>query len=159
EGEGRGTTPSPERREARGQRRPDPKPTEKKSTEVARRQQRRALLRRPFREMSPAEAEALVALAEELGRRFRARVSRRARAARRGRLDFRRTIRRSISRGGVPVDLAMRRRRPGRSDLVVLCDLSGSVRHAAEFFAALLAPAHAFFRRVRFFAFVDHAVE
>jgi uncharacterized protein with von Willebrand factor type A (vWA) domain len=129
------------------------------SAEVRRRRRRRELLRKPFRDMEPAEAEELVALAVELGRRFRARFARRRRPGRRGRLNFRRTIRRSIARGGVPVDLVMRRRRPGRPDLVALCDVSGSVRHAAEFFAAVLAPAHQYFRRVRLLVFVDRAVD
>jgi len=146
-GEGNGPSPRPrlERRAA--------------NPEVRRRQRRRALLARPFREIDPREAEELIELAAELARRFRARLSRRRRASRRGRLDFRRTIRRSIAHGGVPLDLVMRRRRPAPPDLFVLCDLSGSVRHAAEFFAALLAPVHDFFRRVRLFAFVDRAVE
>ena len=109
--------------------------------------------------MEPGEAEELVALAAELGRRFRARLARRRRSGRHGRLDFRRPIRRSIAHGGVPLDLVMRRRRPARPDLLALCDLSGSVRHAAEFFAAVLAPAQDFFRRVRLLVFVDRAVE
>jgi len=159
EGTGASLRPRSEPSKERGNR---PAPVAKKeaaSAEIRRRQQRRALLARPFREMEPREAEELVLLAAELGRRFRARLARRRRAGRRGRLDFRRTLRRSIARGGVPVDLVMRRLRPGRPDLVALCDLSGSVRHAAEFFAALLAPVHDYFRRVRFFVFVDRAVE
>jgi uncharacterized protein with von Willebrand factor type A (vWA) domain len=157
DGSGRSQRPSPEPKEERG-----PRPARKDngpSAELRRRRRRRELLRKPFRDMDPAAAEELVALAAELGRRFRARFARRRRSGRRGRLDFRRTIRRSIARGGVPVDLVMRRRRPGKPDLVALCDLSGSVRHAAEFFAAVLAPAHGFFRRVRLLVFVDRAVD
>ena len=126
---------------------------------VRKRERRRSLLRTPFRELTPQEAEELTALGEELGRRFRARLARRYRVGRRGRLDFRRTLRRSIAHGGAAFDLVLRRRRPGRPDLVALCDLSGSVRHAAELFAAVLAPSRRYFRRVRLFAFVDRAVE
>jgi uncharacterized protein len=127
--------------------------------EVRRRLRRRALLRKPFREMDPAEAEELVALAAELARRFRTRLARRFRRGRHGRLDFRRTLRRSIAHGGTPFHLELRRRRPSRPDLVALCDVSGSVRHAAELFAALLAPCRQFFRRVRLIVYVDHPVE
>jgi uncharacterized protein with von Willebrand factor type A (vWA) domain len=127
--------------------------------EVERRRSRRRLMTKPFRELEPLESEQLAALAEELMRRFRGRLRRRLRPGRRGRLDFRRTLRRSIARGGVPVDLELRRRRPGRIDVVALCDVSGSVRHAADFFAAILAPCRDLLRSLRVFVFVDHAVE
>ena len=113
----------------------------------------------PFRDMDPLEAEELAALAEELARRFRGRLRRRLRHGRRGRLDFRRTLRRSIARGGTPIDREFRRRRPGRIDLVALCDVSGSVRYASDFFAAILAPCRDLLRSVRTFVFVDRPVE
>jgi uncharacterized protein with von Willebrand factor type A (vWA) domain len=131
-----------------------------RAREVERRLRRRALLAKPFRALEPLEAMELVALAEDLARRFRGRLRRRLRAARRrGRLDFRRTLRRSIARGGVPLDIELRRRRPGRIDVVALCDVSGSVRHATDFFAALLGPCQDLLRSLRILAFVDHAIE
>jgi uncharacterized protein len=113
----------------------------------------------PFRDMEPDDADAARQLVEELGRRFRARWSRRVRQARRGRLDMRRTIRRSMSRGGVPIELLLRRRRPGKSDLLALVDLSYSTATAAQFLLALLAPACTCFRRVHLLAYVDTPVE
>jgi len=119
----------------------------------------RALTRMPFREMSTADVEACEALLEILAARFRAHLSRRQRAARVGRLDLRRTLRRSIATGGVPMDPAVRHRRPGPPDLVALCDVSYSVAVASRFLLSLLAPAATFCRRVRLFAFVDQPVE
>lgn len=119
----------------------------------------RDLLKMPFRNMSSPDVEACEALVGELARRFRAYLSRRQRPAHHGRLDIRRTLRRSISTGGVPIDPAFRRRRPGRPDLIALCDFSYSVTVASKFLLALLAPASAFFRRTRLFAFVDQPVE
>ena len=127
--------------------------------EIEQRRRRRRILARPFRELEPLEADEMPALAEELAHRFRGRLRRRLRSGRRGRLDFRRTLRRSIARGGVPFDLELRRRRPGPIDLVALCDVSGSVRHATDFFAAILAPCRDLLRSLRVFVFVDHAVE
>src|SRR5438093_915980 len=98
------------------------------------------------------EAFPLVGGAEE-GRRRR--LARRERRARRGRLDFRRTIRRSMSTAGVPIRPGFRARRPGRPDLVALCDLSGSVAAASELLLGLIAPAADHFRRVHLFAYVD----
>ena len=119
----------------------------------------RALLQIPFREMSAPEIEDCDELVAELARRFRAHLCRRQRATRRGRLDIRRTIRRSMSTGGIPVEPAFRERRPGRPDLLALCDHSHSVATASRFLLALLVPAHTFFRRVGLFAFVDSPVE
>jgi uncharacterized protein with von Willebrand factor type A (vWA) domain len=144
---------------AGGEARPRERGEPRGAAEVRRRLRRRALLRKPFREMDPVEAEELAALASELARRFRTRLARRFRRGRRGRLDFRRTLRRSIAHGGAPFHLELRRRRPSRPDLVALCDVSGSVRHAAELFAALLAPCRRFFRRVRLIVYVDRPVE
>ena len=127
--------------------------------EVERRRARRLLLAKPFRELDPLEAEELSALAEEIASRFRGRMRRRLRpAARHGRLDFRRTLRRSIEHGGAALELELRRRRPGRIDVVALCDVSGSVRHATDFFVALLGPCAGLLRSLRVFAFIDHAV-
>src|SRR5213079_403628 len=80
---------------------------------------------------------------------------RRARAGHRGRLDVRRTLRAATSAGGIPLQLRFRARRPGRPDLVALCDLSGSVAAASELLLGLLVPAAGYFRRVHLFAYVD----
>jgi uncharacterized protein with von Willebrand factor type A (vWA) domain len=99
-----------------------------------------------------AEARDLV---RELGRRLAGRLGRRQRRGRRGQLDFRRTIRAAMSTAGVPVRPRFRTRRPGRPDLVALCDLSGSVAAASELLLGLVAPAARYFRRVDLFAYVD----
>jgi uncharacterized protein with von Willebrand factor type A (vWA) domain len=118
----------------------------------------RAVQRTAFQELSSSEVEACDLLAAALAQRLRRHVSRRQRAARRGRVDIRRTLRRSVGTGGVPIDPAVRRRRPGRPDLLALCDHSYSVATASHFLIALLLPCAAFFRRVHLFAFVDRPV-
>lgn len=120
---------------------------------------KRALLSRPFRDMDPREVEDLDDLVAELSRRFRRRRGRRLRRASAGRLDVRRTMRRALSRGGVPIELLLRKPRPGRVDLVALVDLSYSTATAARFLLALLAPARSFFRRVQLFGYVDAPAE
>jgi uncharacterized protein with von Willebrand factor type A (vWA) domain len=119
----------------------------------------RTLLNMRFDQMSPPDVEACETLMAELAQRFRTHLGRRQRSARHGSIDIRRTLRRSISTGGVPIDPALRHRRPGRPDLVAFCDLSHSVATASKFLLALLAPASAYCRRVRLFGYVDKAVE
>jgi uncharacterized protein with von Willebrand factor type A (vWA) domain len=70
-------------------------------------------------------------------------------------VDLRRTLRAATATGGVPLRLGRRRRRPGKPDLLALCDVSGSVAAASELLLALLAPARRYFRRVRLYAYVD----
>src|SRR5262249_57227716 len=68
------------------------------------------------------------ALAARLARAMRARMVRRQQVRARGkRLDLRRTIHRSVSHGGTPVDLAWRRRKIKPLRLRGLLDASGSM--------------------------------
>ena len=117
---------------------------------------RRRILALPFRDYTALDLEEAHEVARELAARLRGRLARRTWRTRRGRLDFRRTIRSSVSTGGVPARLRFRARRPGRPDLVVLCDLSRSVAEASGLLLALLAPLGRHFRRVELFAYVDH---
>jgi len=136
---------------------PDPVPRAEDTRNQAARAlaRRRGLLATPFRGMDPRDVYALRELVAELSRRLRVRWSRRIARAVRGRVDLRRTIRRSLSRGGVPIELLLRAPRPGKADLVALVDLSYSTATAAEFLLAVLAPAQQFFRRVSVLAYVD----
>jgi hypothetical protein len=119
----------------------------------------RAIERRPFDQFSDFEYdEAREALAP-LIRRFRIRLGRRLRLAKTGRIDFRRTIRAAMQRGGALIDLNFRARRPRHVDLVILADISGSVRYAAQLMLELMAGARGCFRRVSSFVYVDHLAE
>jgi uncharacterized protein with von Willebrand factor type A (vWA) domain len=90
-----------------------------------------------------------------LARRLATRVGRRHHHRRGDALDFRRTVRASMSTGGVPLTTHHRPRRPSRTDLVVLCDVSGSVASFASFTLMLVYALREQFSRVRAFTFVD----
>jgi uncharacterized protein with von Willebrand factor type A (vWA) domain len=94
-----------------------------------------------------------------LARRLASRLAVRRRHAKRGELDMRRTLRRSMSTGGVPMRPAHRTRRPGRPELVVLCDVSGSVAGFSHFTLLLVQALREQFSKVRVFAFVERADE
>src|SRR5699024_7344858 len=74
---------------------------------------------------------------------------------RHGAIDMRKTMRKSMSTGGVPVELVLRKPRPARPELVVLCDVSGSVAGFSHFTLQLVHSLREQFSRVRVFAFVD----
>ena len=94
-----------------------------------------------------------------LARRLAARLTKEHHARRRGPLDVRRTVRASISTGGVPLTTHHKPKRPHRTDLVVLCDVSGSVANFAQFTLLLVYALREAFSGVRAFTFVDDVVE
>ncbi|PUA82901.1 vWA domain-containing protein [Nocardioides currus] len=90
-----------------------------------------------------------------LARRLATRLTKQQHARRRGALDFRRTVRASLSTGGVPLETHHRPKRPHRTELVVLCDVSGSVANFAQFTLLLVFALREQFQKVRAFTFVD----
>jgi uncharacterized protein with von Willebrand factor type A (vWA) domain len=82
-----------------------------------------------FRKMAdPDQIEQAHAVAAQLAKTMRARLTRRDLARRRGyRLDLRRTIHSNISHGGVPISLVKRQRKEKPLRLVMLLDASGSM--------------------------------
>jgi uncharacterized protein with von Willebrand factor type A (vWA) domain len=94
-----------------------------------------------------------------LARHLATRLAARRRRARRGQIDMRRTLRRSMSTGGVPMHPTYRRPRPGRPELVLLCDVSGSVAGFSHFTMMLVQALREQFSRIRIFCFVDGCVE
>ncbi len=113
---------------------------------------------RPLLLAGPDELAAMRQAMRPLARRLATRLGNRRRRGLSG-LDMRRTIRASMGTGGVPVTPVLRRRRPTKPDLVVLCDVSGSTAEFAPFTLTLLHAVHQEFRRVRSFVFVDGIVE
>jgi len=118
-------------------------------------------LRRPLPEdvdfltSSRDQIAAMRAVLDPLTRRLASRLAAKRRHKRRGTLDFRRTVRRSLSTGGVPVRPAFRKPHPAKPELFVLADISGSVSTFAAFTLQLMYALRSQFSRVRSFVFVD----
>lgn len=117
-------------------------------------------LRRPLAEdvdlmhATRAELAEMEAAIGPLTRKLAARLARR-RKRRTGRLDFRRTVRRSLATGGVPVDPQFRYPRPHRPEVWLLCDISGSMATFSRFTLQFTHAMSTHFSRLRTFAFVD----
>jgi uncharacterized protein len=90
-----------------------------------------------------------------LARTLATRLAARRRRSRAGEIDLRKTLRKSMNTGGVPIDVVMRKPRPARPELVVLCDVSGSVAGFSHFTLLLVHALRQQFSRVRVFAFID----
>ena len=92
---------------------------------------------------------------QPLASKLAAKLAYRQRHRRRGPLDFRRTVRESMSAGGVPMTPVFRPPRPAKPELVILADISGSVANFAVFTLHLTYALRTEFTRVRSFVFVD----
>ena len=126
---------------------------------VARHTVRPAIEQIDFTSARRADLELMRKEIQPLARRLATRLSREQHSRRRGPLDFRRTVRASMSSGGVPLETRHRPKRPARTDLVVLCDVSGSVASFASFTLMLVFALREQFNRVRAFTFVDEIHE
>jgi len=96
---------------------------------------------------------------QPIARRLATRLTARRRLGRSGRLDVRRTVRASLSSGGVPLTTIFKPHKPHKPELVVLCDVSGSVAAFAHFTVLLAFALREQFAKVRVFAFVDSTDE
>lgn len=118
-------------------------------------------LRRPLPEdigfltAAAAQVDQLRDVLQPLARKLAARIAARRKQRRRGTVDFRATMRDSLSTGGVPIDVRYHGPRPAKPQLVVLADISGSVAAFAAFTLQLTYAMRGQFSRVRCFVFVD----
>src|ERR1700736_1756057 len=105
-----------------------------------------------------ATRDELVALRKSLhplSRKLAVRLARKRRHGRKGPLDFRSTVRHSLSTGGVPVEPKFRYPRPSKPEIVVIADISGSVAAFARFTLHLVHAISSQFSKVRSFVFID----
>jgi hypothetical protein len=122
-------------------------------------------LARSVRKPLPEDIDVMHATREELAvlhrvlqplsRKMAVRLARKRRHGRKGPLDFRATMRRSLSTGGVPIEPRFRHPRPAKPEIFVIADISGSVASFARFTLHLVYAISAQFSKVRSFVFVD----
>jgi uncharacterized protein with von Willebrand factor type A (vWA) domain len=101
------------------------------------------------------EIKAVERAVAPLARRLATRLAQRRRHGRRGRLDVRRTIRRSLAHGGAMLEPRFRPPRVGKPEIVLLCDVSGSMATFARFTLQLTHAIGGELANVRSFAFID----
>lgn len=93
-------------------------------------------------------------LLRRLGRRMRGALSHRRQVAARGRINPVRTMRSNLRYGGVPFRPVLSRKKEERPRLVILADVSLSVRHTSRFALHLVHSLQNLFSHVRTFVFV-----
>lgn len=107
---------------------------------------------------SAAELEAMTSAIAPLARQLTRVLSQQA-GYRRRQLSVRGTLRRAMGSGGVPFRLVTEPAPPPRPEIVVLCDVSGSVSTFSRFTLDLLIALDSRLSRLRVFSFIDGLAE
>jgi uncharacterized protein len=126
-----------------------------RASELERERGERRLDTAAFTSLTDAQIDTVRRAVRRFAERLRGAARVRARRARRGRIDPHRTLRCAQRTGGVPYDIARKQRPRARPKLVILCDVSDSVRAAACFLLEFTYAAQELFEQTRTFVFVS----
>ncbi len=107
-----------------------------------------------FCKLDDIDEEQFDILAQELWRQMSYRMKRRMKIGNKtGKIDFSRTIRRSISKGGWPAELVIRQRKLIKKRLVVLLDVSGSMDKYSFYLLKFIFALKNYFETIEAFVF------
>lgn len=123
------------------------------------REARGATAQKPFDALTEAESEAVRRALRRLAGGLERRAQVRARHASHGRVDVRRTLREGRRTGGVPFVIHRRSRRRDLPKMVLLCDVSESVKKVSALLLEFTYAAQKLFEHVRTFVFVSELGE
>ncbi len=113
------------------------------------------LVNQPFSTLSDKDMEVLRKEVQRLAAMLRTRVALRQKRAKSGQLDAKKTIRANLKYGSVPIELK-RRDRTLKPKIVVICDISTSMRYCSELMLTLLYALQDQISKTHSFAFIDH---
>jgi hypothetical protein len=113
------------------------------------------LMDKPFNALSDRDMDLLRKEVRRLANRLRSRISLRQKREKSGELDPKATIRSNLRHGSVPFELKHRNHRL-KPKLVVICDISTSMRYCSELMLALVHALQDVVSKSHAFAFIDH---
>jgi uncharacterized protein with von Willebrand factor type A (vWA) domain len=114
-----------------------------------------SLLNRPFSSLSDKDMVRLRKEVQRLAVALKTRVALRQKRAKSGQLDAKATIRANLKHGNVPIQIK-HREHTLKPKLVVICDVSTSMRHCSELMLSLLYALQDVIQKTYAFAFIDH---
>jgi uncharacterized protein len=126
----------------------------RKDVDRADQQRMQSLSEKSFYYLSEDEIRRMQEAVTKLARRLKNVVSIRRKRARRGRFDPSATLRRNLQYGGVPFRVVFDRRRKEKPQVIVLCDVSDSVRNVSRFMLQFVYSLQDLYSKVRSFVFV-----
>lgn len=113
------------------------------------------LMNRPFNALSDSDMQTLRQQVRRLAALLRSRIALRQKRAKSGQLDAKGTIRANLRNGGVPFEIK-HRDRTIKPKLIVICDISTSMRYCSELMLGLLYELQDQVSKTHAFAFIDH---
>ncbi len=113
------------------------------------------LMNRPFNALSDADKKALQHEVKRLAAMLRTRIALRQKRAKNGQLDPKATIRTNLKYHGVPMEIR-HKDRVRKPKIVVICDISTSMRFCSELMLSFLFALQGQVRKTHAFAFIDH---
>ncbi|WP_434300106.1 VWA domain-containing protein [Corallococcus exiguus] len=131
----------------------------KRQSEARIRRRTDTVTEKPLHLLTQAEVDQMEAAVRTMAEKLKSRMIRKQRSHRRGSLHAQRTLRRNMPWDGIPMVPVFRTRRPERPELVVLCDVSDSVRNASRMMLLFMHTMQSLFVRVRSFVFVSDVGE
>ena len=117
-------------------------------------QRLQALAEKSFYYLTEEEIRRMQEAVTKLAQRLRNVVSIRRKRARRGKFDSSDTMRRNLQYGGVPFRIVFDRKRKEKPQVMVLCDVSDSVRNVSRFMLQFVYSLQDLYSKVRSFIFV-----
>ena len=118
------------------------------------RQRMEALADKSFFYLTEEEIRRMQDAVTRLAQRLRNVISVRRKRMHRGRFDSSATLRRNMQYGGVPFHVVFDRRKKDRPQVMVLCDVSDSVRNVSRFMLQFVYSLQDLYSKVRSFIFV-----
>jgi uncharacterized protein len=114
-----------------------------------------SLMNRPFNALSDSEMDRLRKEVQRLAVALKTRVALRQKRAKSGQLDAKATIRANLKHGSVPIEIK-HRERSLKPKLVVICDVSTSMRYCSELMLSLIYHMQDQISKTHAFAFISH---
>jgi uncharacterized protein with von Willebrand factor type A (vWA) domain len=113
------------------------------------------LMNRPFNALADDEKKILQREVKRLAAALRTRIALRQKRAKSGQLDPKSTIRSNLKYHGVPMEIRYRDR-TRKPKIVVICDVSTSMRFCSELMLSFLFALQGQIRKTHAFAFINH---
>jgi uncharacterized protein with von Willebrand factor type A (vWA) domain len=127
---------------------------EKRDMKAREEQRMNQLGDKSFYYLSDEELEKMREAVTRLAQRLKNIIAVRRKRMKKGRFDVKRTLRANMANGGVPFHLKFDRRKREKPQILVMCDVSDSVRNASRFMLQFVYSLQDLYSRVRSFVFV-----
>jgi uncharacterized protein with von Willebrand factor type A (vWA) domain len=127
---------------------------EKRDLKSREEQRMNQLADKSFYYLSDEELEKMREAVTRLAQRLKNIISVRRKRMKKGRFDIKRTLRHNLAYGGVPFKLRFEKRKREKPQVLILCDVSDSVRNASRFMLQFVYSLQDLYSRVRSFVFV-----